>query len=251
MNDELEYISIKPGKALSDFVENIWLLHNKASYKREIVIVPDGRVDIFFYHSANQNIRAVVFGLESEPQQTQLNARTSIFAVSLKPLGAEYILKQSIAGILNDVKLLPQNFWEITKTDLQDFEHFHKKINKKLSELMPSKTDERKLQLFNLIYSSNCSLTVKELSERVFWSSRQINRYFNKQYGITLKAYCNILRFRATFLEIKEGRLFPGEAFADQAHFIKESRKMAGVSPKVIRKDKNDRFIQFSKFSQK
>src|SRR6187551_2773962 len=101
-------------------------------------------------------------------------------------------------------------------------------------------------KLFDLIYSSNGSLPVKELSDKVFWSSRQINRYFNEQFGISLKAYCNILRFRASFSHIKDGKLFPHENFADQSHFIKEVKKLSGVSPKELKRNQNDRFIQFS-----
>ncbi len=36
-----------------------------------------------------------------------------------------------------------------------------------------------------------------------------MNRYFNQEYGISLKTYCNILRFRASFRHIKEGKLYP------------------------------------------
>jgi|GEM_PF-3923390 len=67
----------------------------------------------------------------------------------------------------------------------------------------------RNQKLSNLIYTTNGSLTVKAYSEEVFWSSRQINRYFNQTFGLSLKAYCNILRFRASFQQIKEGKLLP------------------------------------------
>ena len=106
--------------------------------------------------------------------------------------------------------------------------------------------DSRKQKLFELIYSSNGSLRVKELSEKVYWSSRQINRYFNRQFGLSLKAYCNILRFRASLPQIRNGRLFPEENFADQTHFIKQIKKFSGVVPKELLKNKNDRFILLS-----
>jgi AraC-like DNA-binding protein len=87
---------------------------------------------------------------------------------------------------------------------------------------------------------------VKELSQKAYWSARQIGRYFNNYFGINLKAYCNILRFRASFTQIKEGKFFPEGDFADQPHFIKEVKKHSGVTPKVLNKNKNDRYIQFS-----
>ena len=105
--------------------------------------------------------------------------------------------------------------------------------------------------MFDFIYSSNGEITVKELSEKVFWSSRQINRYFNQQFGLSLKTYCNILRFRSSFEHIKQGKLFPQQNFADQSHFIKEIKRLAGVLPKELRKNENDRFIQFSTLDPK
>ncbi len=74
----------------------------------------------------------------------------------------------------------------------------------------------------------------------------QINRYFNQQFGISLKTYCNILRFGASFKHISEGKLFPEQNLADQNHFIKEIKKFAGVTPKVLSKNKDDRFVNIS-----
>jgi AraC-like DNA-binding protein len=94
-------------------------------------------------------------------------------------------------------------------------------------------------------------MPVKELADKVFWSSRQINRYFNEQFGISLKAYCNILRFKNSLHHIKDGQLFPDLDFADQAHFIKEVKRFSGVVPKELFKNRNDRFILLSALPKK
>ena len=78
------------------------------------------------------------------------------------------------------------------------------------------------------------------------WSSRQINRYFNQQFGISLKVYCNILRFGASFKHISEGKLFPEQNLTDQNHFIKEIKKYAGVKPKVLSKNKDNQFVNIT-----
>jgi AraC-like DNA-binding protein len=106
--------------------------------------------------------------------------------------------------------------------------------------------DPRKKNLFDLIYASNGAISVKELSEKICWSSRQINRYFQDTFGLSLKTYCNVMRFRSSFGHIKAGKLFPEENYADQSHFIREIRKYSGVVPKELARNRNDRFIQFS-----
>ena len=88
--------------------------------------------------------------------------------------------------------------------------------------------------------NTNGAITVKEFSEKIGWSSRQINRYFNHQFGLSLNAFCKILRFRASLDHIAKGKLFPEMNFADQTHFIKEIKKFSGVVPKELFKNKND-----------
>lgn len=51
-------------------------------------------------------------------------------------------------------------------------------------------------------------MRAKELSENVFYSTRQINAYFNQQFGLSLKRYCNIIRFQASLSHSKD-RKFP------------------------------------------
>ncbi|HEY2349392.1 MAG TPA: AraC family transcriptional regulator, partial [Puia sp.] len=76
-------------------------------------------------------------------------------------------------------------------------------------------------------------------------------RYFNQQFGISMKAFCNILRFRASFQHLKDGKLYPEQNFTDQNHFIKEVKKFSGVVPKDLSKNKNDRFILLSAMPKK
>ncbi|HKG06752.1 MAG TPA: AraC family transcriptional regulator, partial [Pedobacter sp.] len=94
-------------------------------------------------------------------------------------------------------------------------------------------------------------MSVKELSEQVFWSSRQINRYFTQQFGLSLKMFCKILRFRTSLEHVAQGRLAPELNFTDQTHFIKEIKKFSGVVPKELSKNKNDRFVLLSVLKDK
>lgn len=246
MNDDLQYKLVKPGKALAAFVESFWLLQNSSGEARPVVVLPDGRIDLFFAQSATEPFHVTLLGFETGYDEAAIPPGYIVFAISFKPLGAEYLFPGTIAGLLDSAQRLPVNFWGFGKDDLTDFDSFCRKATEKIQPLLPVEVDNRKQELFDLIYASDGALTVKELSAKVFWSSRQINRYFNQQFGLTLKAYCNILRFRTSFQHIKEGKLFPTQNFADQSHFIKEVKKLSGVSPKELKRNQNGRFIQFS-----
>ena len=246
MNSNFYYKFIKPNNSLAEFVESIGMFHNQTDEAKEVVVMPDGRVDLFFWKPASEPFQVILIGLETASEQRSIPPHTFTFTISFKPLAVEYILHTSIADILNSAKDLPREFWNFDAADLQDFDAFYKKASQKIIELLPASVDERKRKLFELIYLSKGEMSVKELSEKVFWSSRQINRYFNQQFGLSLKSYCDILRFRASLEHIAQGILFPELDFADQTHFIKEIKKFSGVVPKELSKNKNDRFVLLS-----
>ena len=147
---EIQYKIIQPDLSLSNFVERYWMLANHSDKEKEIVIIPDGRIDVFFSYSANESFHITLMGLESEPTQTILPAQTLIFAVNLKLLAVEYLLGISLSGLLNQAQHLPIDFWGIKKTDLDDFDRFCDKVSEKIKTLLPKETDDRKQQLFDL-----------------------------------------------------------------------------------------------------
>lgn len=246
MDNHFQYNFIEPNQAISDFVENLGTFHNPSDEPKEVVIIPDGRIDLFFMQSSIEPFHVSLIGLETYPEPREIPPKTLAFVVSFKPIAVEYILHTSIADLLNTGKDLPEDFWNFKSDDLQDFELCCKKATQKIKELIPKEIDERKRKLFDLIYSSKGEMSVKELSESVGWNSRQINRYFTKQLGLSLKAYSTILRFRASLGHIAQGKLFPELNYTDQNHFIKEVKKFSGVVPKELSKNKNDRFVLLS-----
>ena len=246
MDNSITYKLVKPAPELADFVERFWLLRNTSDSGKDIIVLPDGQIDLFFSQSSTEPFHVTLSGLETHPDQATLVPGTIMFAISFKLLAIEYIFQEGVSELLDYATHLQEDFWDFDVSDLEDFDKFCGKASQKILSLLPAEIDNRKRALFNLIYSSNGELTVHELSEKVFWSSRQINRYFNQQFGISLKKFCNILRFRASFNDIKDGNLFPGQNFADQSHFIKAVKKFSGVSPKELKLNRNDRFLQFS-----
>ncbi|MNU30901.1 Helix-turn-helix domain protein [compost metagenome] len=245
-HNDIIYRQIQAPPDLSDFVDSIWMLHNDTPETKEIIILPDGRIDLFLSRSGTEPFTMRLMGMSTEPDQTGIPPHTLMFAISFRPLATEYVLQQTVSEIVDSAMELPGGFWGFTETDLDDFEAFTLKAIEKVKEHTVAAIDERKLNLFRLIHAASGEVSVQALSDQVFWSSRQINRYCTQQYGLSLKTYCSILRFRASFEQIKQGALYPDAQFADQSHFIKAVKKLAGVTPKMLQQNKNDRFIQFS-----
>lgn len=227
------------------------MLENTCDTPHEVVVMPNGRFDIIFSYSLTEPYHIMQMGLETKPGHNSIPSKIIMFAISFKLLAIEYLLDIKAAAILDFAQPLPIDFWGITKSDLNDFENFCEKVSAKMLSIIKPVIDNRKQQLFELIYASKGALSVKELSDRVFWESRQINRYFKEHFGISLKAYCNIVRFTESLPHIIEGKLFPELNFTDQNHFIKEVKRLSGVVPKELFKNKNDRFLLFHPMPKK
>jgi len=248
--NQLEYLSLKPDHRLIDLVESIWMVKNYANEKREGIIVPDGKIDLFLFAGEDGNFEIFISGICTGPIFKPPFPRSTMFAISFHPVAAEYIFKHSFAGLKDNKQTLSPDYWGFCKSDLVDFEQFHQKACEVINLQLEKEIDDRKKKLFELIYLSKGEMTVKELSEKVSWSSRQINRYFNTWLGVSLKSYINIIRFSYSLKQLKNGDFYPELNYGDQSHFIREVKKFSGVKPTILNKNENYRFIQLSLISE-
>lgn len=244
--NQLEYLSLKPDNSLSDIVESVWMVKNHDDEKREGIIVPDGKIDLFLFSGEDENFEIFISGICTGPVFKPPFPRSTMFAISFHPIAAEYIFKKSIADLKDAKQTLHCDYWGFSKNDLEHFEQFYKKACEIVKAKLEKKIDDRKKNLFELIYLSKGETTVEELSKKVSWSSRQINRYFNAWLGVSLKSYINIIRFSNSLKQLKKGDFYPELNYGDQSHFIREVKKFAGVKPTILNKNENDRFIQLS-----
>lgn len=250
MYENLEYKSIQPNQDLSDYVDSFWYMKNNSDQNLETIGLPDGRIDLSLIQTNEKPFEIRLLGLGTKQYEKGLIPANSLtFVTSFKLPAVEYVFHESVAALLNSGKILENDFWNFNKTDLENFESFCEKASLKIQSLLVKEIDTRKQKLFKLIYETKGALTVKEFSEQSNWSSRQINRYFQQYFGLSLKEYCSILRFRASLEHIAKGKLFPEENFSDQTHFTKEIKKISGSLPKELFQNKNDRFILLSALS--
>jgi AraC-like DNA-binding protein len=242
----MKYEEIKTDGYLSNFVKCFWTSETLTK-SSEYTILPDGYFDLIV-EIRNKKISSVkLTGIWTIPIDIQTETHTEIFAVRFKPLAIELLENINLKSLLNSSIYLGTDFIGIGNLAFNNFKDFCKHIENYLqSRIEKSKTvNDFKIRLFNEIFKKEI-FNVQELSERVFWTSRQINRYFNLTFGLSLKEYLNILRCNQTYKDISNNKLSPQSKYFDQSHFIKEIRKYTGVTPTELYKNKNDRFLQLS-----
>lgn len=236
------YEKILPAAALNDYVEAFWQLEYTGEEPLQVVVLPDGWVDI--NQSVHPPSAPYLIGLDTQPAATTVPPGFRLFAISLKLPSIPFLLKRPFPD-------LADNAWPLTDVfpdamAFYSFENFVSGWNNLLLAQLSPDPDPRVLQLFHLLYENHGNLSIAAMADQLHWSPRQINRYFQHWFGLPLKTYSKLLRFRAAFPDIKNGKLYPSQNFTDQAHFIREVKQFSGATPSVLKQNKNDRFIQFS-----
>lgn len=245
---KLEYKEIYPPNTLSDFVKRFWTIKNTTSISHNYTVLPDGYFDIVLSLTENKIDKVLQTGFYTTEFHASIPQNTTLFGISFKPLAADYILQLSLSNVLNKHIQIPNSTLELDKISTISFDGWASSLsNLFLQKLSNQKNiDLRNLKLFSLLSQYEGSMTIKEIAAHLHCTTRYLNRYFQSSFGLSLKSYSNILRCKASYKDIKKGKLYPNGNFADQSHFIKEIKKHTGTTPKNLSQNKNDRFIQFS-----
>ena len=243
----MEYRENKIEGFLSNFIQCFWKYDNQIK-DVDYTIIPDGHFDLIFKIRNNELVSVSLTGVWTKPINVNIKKNTKLIGVRFKLIAVEYIFKKSIKGILNTRTILPISILGSENLPFENFDNLTHSLSDKINFGLQNlkEIDNRKFKLFKLLYGNKGSLSVKTLAQNVFWSSRQINRYFNQQFGFSLKTFSNIIKCNSSYTEIAKGQLFPQQNYFDQAHFIKEVKRYTGETPKELHKNENDRFLQIS-----
>jgi AraC-like DNA-binding protein len=162
-----------------------------------------------------------------------------LLSIKFYPGGLETVLgidQSKLTGKLISLQdMLPASFI----LNIKSANGFEKR--KKLLEdyfLSQMKTRNRRTHYIELVRdtiatyeSGNMQYNVDELSERLFTTSKTINRYFNKVIGITPKRYLSIVRSRTALTAyVSDRKRFDPSTFGyhDMSHFYKAVIRFTG-----------------------
>jgi len=242
----MKYEEIKTDGYLTNFVKCFWT-SNTLTKSSNYTILPDGFFDLIIEIKKKKVSSVKLTGIWTIPIDIKTEIHTEIFAVRFKPLAIELLENINLKALLNSSINLGTDFIGIDNLAFDNFKDFCRHIENYLQiRIEKNKTvNDLKIRLFNEIFKKEV-FSVQEISEKIIWSSRQINRYFNLTFGLSLKEYLNIIRCNQTYKDISYNRPTLQSNYFDQSHFIKEIKKFTGVTPTELKKNKNDRFIQLS-----
>lgn len=97
------------------------------------------------------------------------------------------------------------------------------------------------------------NVSVRRLSERSFYSERQLNRIFDEQAGMSIKSFSRLVRINHAIRLLKDQRssiTYAADAagFYDLPHFARDFKSVCGVTPMEYRRKMSDFYSEVAKF---
>ena len=253
----MEYREILPSPDLQPWIRCFWTLSGDAGTPYVERVLPDGCVEwVFHYESDFQRLvdgvyqvqpRSMVAGQIGRYIMLRSGGKTEVLGVRFQTWGAfaffpcpafelneqSYTLEEVFGkeGKVIEAQVLDRNPMEAIGWLQGFFRHQLKQI---------SWEEEQKLKTVLAWCRPDHRMSVSDLADNLGWSSRHLERRFQDLVGLSPKRVSGILRLQRVLHHAREQpdqrltELAYQSGYYDQAHFIREFKSFAGVTPKAF-----------------
>ncbi|MDR9416343.1 MAG: AraC family transcriptional regulator [Gracilimonas sp.] len=263
----MRIIEKRPDKALSELINRYLFIKVDKAEMPEVKILPTGysyltRVygDPSFAKVENdvKPLPTIFLGGQITKHKIKLYPRETFchFGIEFKPVGIFKLFHIPMSNTVNTftdfAQLVSPNaydsFYDLFSED-QGFDMQCSKLDDFfLSKLSTLQTCPKVDQVVHLLQDEMNGITLKEVANQVFLSTRQLRRKFKKCCGISPQAYQNILQLNQIYEYINQEKHAKLQDLAyqcgyyDVSHFINSFKKMMNDNPSVFL-ESDDSFI--------
>jgi AraC-like DNA-binding protein len=239
------YSELPVSRPLQDHFSCAWVHQFPRGGASSIVIVPDGSIDLQWIEDGWR-----IAGPDREPQTEILTAGATVIGFRFRPAAAAAWLGEPASEVLNQ-RVLLKEFWGAKAHRMAEEANETRKLGtlicaleNALARRAPSAASRytdmhAAFELLSMSAPSGKSLT-PWLMRELGLSERTLRRRFDVAFGYGPKTLDRILRFQR-FLKLVRGspeasaaNLAAEARYADQAHLIRESRRLAANTPRKI-----------------
>ncbi|MDR6197516.1 helix-turn-helix domain-containing protein [Siphonobacter sp. SORGH_AS_0500] len=239
----VHYSDHQPSEPLQPFVFTFWKTQNTSGTDSHYTIIPDAGIELIFSIFPEQPQQIKLSGLSTHLLEITIPDQTVLFGVRFKLLAAEYLLRTRLST--NSSHKLPMDLGQLELHAHTPLASFVESVSALLYQQLHSQSiDPRKRKLLELVYQFKGAVSVHELALETGWAARQMNRYFKAWFGLPLKEYLEQLAFFSSLPEIGQGLFYPQSYYYDQSHFIRQTKKHTGKTPKQLYQQRKARFVQ-------
>jgi AraC-like DNA-binding protein len=257
----LEYKEFAPSRRLAPIVSCLWTLEGHADEVRgeEQAVLPDGRPEVIVHlgdpfdrvhagaHDVVERQACVIFaGQITNRLILRPSGRVAVLGIRLHADGAPAIIRSPQDGLAGRTPALDDLSASLARAlnEVRDSGSLADAVSMaqdRLEELVsPAELDARVRHVVGTILRRRGRLSIDEAAREVGLTRRHLERRFRRTVGISPKRLARITRFQHALrlLERQDGSLpAPGTStaaecgYADQAHFIRDFKDLAGCAP--------------------
>lgn len=247
-----------------DFKQEVYLKQGishfytfKLSGDTDLITVPDGCIDLLFEYD-EYGMKAYACGTVLKCAKMHWEGSREIFGVRFMPgylpAGLKTVLKDLIekrillydiienADIINKMSS-ESDFYQCIRVFLEEYVKFEHKMEKPYGKM------ELCMSVKDMVYNSDGTIKVHELSERTGYTERYINKVFVEMMGFSPKTFCKIIQFQKALEVLNYGttdkmtKVAVDLGYYDQAKFIKDFKEYAGITPnRYLKKIQNENY---------
>ncbi len=258
---EDNFVYLLPCIQLRNWISNFTIsFPNQTIISDNYTIIPHGSVTLVFFYDAT-GLHSLLFGPTTKPKTVGniANRCDVILIIEFQPAGFFPLIGIQQSELID--KVVPFSIIN-TSLDLEIKKIFNEslsidKLILKLEELLISNIKIEYSYEFilaiQLIIQNFGNISSQEISKKVFYSSRHLNRLFNQYLGLSMKSFSRLVRINKSIKLLNNNKtslmsICNELGFYDIPHFIKDFKIVCGITPQKYRANMSDFYSEIAKF---
>jgi AraC-like DNA-binding protein len=239
------YVEAAPDPRLAAWVECYWSIRAEDTPAVLNRVLPDGCVDLIAGVPGMSHALAV--GTMRKALLVPMSGRMDLFGVRFHP-GAALLFVDIPLGQLTDTRVPLETLWGPSSAAFTDaatapdrrVERVERLLLSRLGREWNARSDEALAErAVGLMRRARGGAGIRDVAAALSVGERRLQRAFERSVGLAPKVLSRVLRFRRAIREIDRGPTRPvswaaaaaNAGYADQPHFIREFKALAGVTP--------------------
>ena len=226
----------RPSDDLRPYVQRFWTGCFDGSHAHGLAlrVVPNGFLEFILHltdHHCDLHGAAgwgpspdhTLIGVQSETYEVRFTRAVEVFAIRLKPAGFCTLFGVPVSELLNT----HEDLVAVLGTRFRAF----------AVRLRDAPGTPARIRAAELIRASGGTLRVADVADRVYISTRQLERAFKTTIGLSPKQYMRIARLNRVQKLLREGQhrgladVAYQAGYADQSHFTRDFKLLVGKPP--------------------